>query len=114
MFNHIQSTFFEIHVACYQIKNQGVIDIVANLEKKMLKDASSFIIASTATEEEMLCWYHLEHVVWTDKALNMKLMRKGILTNIYSLMVTTIVFPFSFFSQSHISPFFYGIFVMME
>lgn len=49
-------------------------------------DRAAFIIASTATEEEMLSWYR-EHVVWTDKALNMKLMRKGILARIYAPMV---------------------------
>ncbi|XP_047182254.1 glycosyltransferase-like At2g41451 [Vigna umbellata] len=46
-------------------------------------DRSAFIIASTATEEEMLQWYR-ERIVWTDKALNMRLMRKGILTRIYA------------------------------
>ncbi|XP_019185961.1 PREDICTED: glycosyltransferase-like KOBITO 1 isoform X1 [Ipomoea nil] len=49
-------------------------------------DRSAFIIASTATEEEMLNWYR-EHVVWTDKTLNLKLLRKGILTRIYAPMV---------------------------
>lgn len=49
-------------------------------------DRSAFIIASTATEEEMLNWYN-EHVVWGDKDLKMKLLRKGILTRIYSPMV---------------------------
>ncbi|CAI9102891.1 OLC1v1001258C1 [Oldenlandia corymbosa var. corymbosa] len=49
-------------------------------------DRSAFIIASTATEEEMLNWYN-EHVVWTDKTLNLKLLRKGILTRIYAPMV---------------------------
>ncbi|XP_047323386.1 glycosyltransferase-like KOBITO 1 [Impatiens glandulifera] len=48
-------------------------------------DRSAFIIASTATEKEMLTWYR-EHVVWTDKALNNKLMKKGILTRIYAPM----------------------------
>uniref|UniRef100_A0A5B7BEW0 Glycosyltransferase family 92 protein n=1 Tax=Davidia involucrata TaxID=16924 RepID=A0A5B7BEW0_DAVIN len=48
-------------------------------------DRSAFIIASTATEEEMLSWFR-EHVVWTDKALNIKLLRKGILTRIYAPM----------------------------
>ncbi|XP_039122564.1 glycosyltransferase-like At2g41451 [Dioscorea cayenensis subsp. rotundata] len=48
-------------------------------------DRSAFIIASTATEEEMLRWFR-EHVVWTDKELNLKLMRKGILTRIYAPM----------------------------
>ncbi|KAL6009980.1 Glycosyltransferase-like KOBITO 1 [Asimina triloba] len=48
-------------------------------------DRAAFIIASTATEEEMLRWYR-EHIVWTDKALNMKLLRKGILTRIYAPM----------------------------
>ncbi|KAJ9685508.1 hypothetical protein PVL29_017521 [Vitis rotundifolia] len=48
-------------------------------------DRAAFIIASTATEEEMLNWYR-EHIVWTDKALNMKLLRKGILTRIYAPM----------------------------
>ncbi|XP_010264117.1 PREDICTED: glycosyltransferase-like At2g41451 [Nelumbo nucifera] len=48
-------------------------------------DRAAFIIASTATEEEMLHWYR-EHIVWTDKTLNTKLMRKGILTRIYAPM----------------------------
>ncbi|KAL0397607.1 UNVERIFIED_CONTAM: Glycosyltransferase-like KOBITO 1 [Sesamum calycinum] len=48
-------------------------------------DRAAFIIASTATEEEMLNWYR-EHVVWTDKTLNLKLLRKGILTRIYAPM----------------------------
>ncbi|KAF5750238.1 hypothetical protein HS088_TW03G00571 [Tripterygium wilfordii] len=48
-------------------------------------DRSAFIIASTATEEEMLRWYR-EYVVWTDKKLNLKLLRKGILTHIYAPM----------------------------
>ncbi|KAK3039636.1 hypothetical protein RJ639_027227 [Escallonia herrerae] len=48
-------------------------------------DRAAFIIASTATEEEMLRWYR-EHVVWTDKALNLKLLKKGILTRIYAPM----------------------------
>ncbi|MQL89177.1 hypothetical protein Taro_021749 [Colocasia esculenta] len=48
-------------------------------------DRSAFIIASTATEEEMLHWFR-EHVVWTDKQLNLKLLRKGILTRIYAPM----------------------------
>ncbi|XP_072969002.1 glycosyltransferase-like KOBITO 1 [Typha angustifolia] len=49
-------------------------------------DRAAFIIASTATEEEMLRWYN-EHVVWTDKELNIKLLKKGILTRIYAPMV---------------------------
>lgn len=49
-------------------------------------DRAAFIIASTATEEEMGKWYQ-EHVVWGDKALNLKLLRKGILTRIYAPMV---------------------------
>ncbi|KAG2683558.1 hypothetical protein I3760_10G035900 [Carya illinoinensis] len=49
-------------------------------------DRVAFIIASTATEEEMLHWYR-EHIVWTDKELNLKLSRKGILTHIYAPMV---------------------------
>ncbi|XP_057982668.1 glycosyltransferase-like At3g57200 [Malania oleifera] len=48
-------------------------------------DRAAFIIASTATEEEMLQWYR-EHVVWTDKTLMMKLLKKGILTRIYAPM----------------------------
>uniref|UniRef100_A0ACD5WJ88 Uncharacterized protein n=1 Tax=Avena sativa TaxID=4498 RepID=A0ACD5WJ88_AVESA len=48
-------------------------------------DRSAFIIASTASEEEMLRWYN-ERVVWTDKQLNLKLLRKGILTRIYAPM----------------------------
>ncbi|TYG96660.1 hypothetical protein ES288_A11G369100v1 [Gossypium darwinii] len=49
-------------------------------------DRAAFIIASTATEEEMLRWYR-EHVVWTDKELKLKLLRRGILTRIYAPMV---------------------------
>ncbi|XP_050228667.1 glycosyltransferase-like At2g41451 [Mercurialis annua] len=49
-------------------------------------DRAAFIIASTATEDEMLRWYQ-ERVVWTDKELNLKLMRKGILNRIYAPMV---------------------------
>ncbi|KAI3667366.1 hypothetical protein L6452_42422 [Arctium lappa] len=49
-------------------------------------DRDAFIIASTATEEEMLNWYR-EHVVWTDKDLNKKLTKKGILTRIHAPMV---------------------------
>lgn len=49
-------------------------------------DRDAFIIASSATEEEMLNWYR-EHVVWTDKDLIKKLMKEGILTRIYAPMV---------------------------
>ncbi|XP_042480268.1 glycosyltransferase-like At2g41451 [Macadamia integrifolia] len=49
-------------------------------------DRDAFIIASTATEEEMLHWYQ-EHVVWTSEELKLKLLRKGILTRIYAPMV---------------------------
>jgi len=49
-------------------------------------DRAAFIIASTATEEEMLHWYR-EHIVWADKAVNSKLLKKGILTRIYAPMV---------------------------
>ncbi|KAJ0475768.1 putative glycosyltransferase-like KOBITO 1 [Helianthus annuus] len=49
-------------------------------------DRAAFIIASTVSQEEMLNWYR-EHVVWTNKDLKMKLMRKGILTRIYAPMV---------------------------
>ncbi|KAK6227706.1 hypothetical protein QQP08_004319 [Theobroma cacao] len=48
-------------------------------------DRAAFIIASTATEEEMLNWYR-EHVVWGEKDLRLKLLRKGILTRIYAPM----------------------------
>ncbi|KAK4725478.1 hypothetical protein R3W88_028257 [Solanum pinnatisectum] len=48
-------------------------------------DRAAFIIASTLTEEEMLHWYR-EHVVWTDKTLIQKLIKKGILTRIYTPM----------------------------
>ncbi|KAF9610562.1 hypothetical protein IFM89_023262, partial [Coptis chinensis] len=51
----------------------------------IMDPSKAFIIASTATEEEMLHWYH-EHIVWADKTLNMKLLRKGILTRIYAPM----------------------------
>ncbi|KAI3788257.1 hypothetical protein L2E82_01017 [Cichorium intybus] len=49
-------------------------------------DRAAFVIASTATEEEMLNWYR-EHVVWTDRGLKKKLMKKGILIRIYAPMV---------------------------
>ncbi|XP_028761403.1 glycosyltransferase-like At2g41451 [Neltuma alba] len=49
-------------------------------------DRAAFIIASTATEEEMRLWYR-ERIVWTDRTLNLKLLRKGILTRIYAPMV---------------------------
>ncbi|XP_010427588.1 PREDICTED: glycosyltransferase-like At3g57200 [Camelina sativa] len=49
-------------------------------------DRAAFIIASTASTEEMLQWYK-EHVVWTDEKLKLKLLRKGILTRIYAPMV---------------------------
>ncbi|CAL0326619.1 unnamed protein product [Lupinus luteus] len=49
-------------------------------------DSHAFIIASTATEEEMRQWYR-EHIVWTDKELNSKLLRRGIMTRIYDPMV---------------------------
>ncbi|XP_068645660.1 glycosyltransferase-like KOBITO 1 isoform X2 [Aristolochia californica] len=48
-------------------------------------DRAAFIIASTATEEEMIRWYR-EHIVWNDKTLNLKLLKKGILTRIYAPM----------------------------
>jgi len=48
-------------------------------------DRAAFIIASTASEEEMLRWYN-ERVVWNDKQLNLKLLRKGVLTRIYTPM----------------------------
>ncbi|KAL0924317.1 hypothetical protein M5K25_005133 [Dendrobium thyrsiflorum] len=48
-------------------------------------DRDAFIIASTATEEEMLHWFR-ERVVWTNRQLNLKLLRKGILTRIYAPM----------------------------
>ncbi|GJN38228.1 hypothetical protein PR202_gb27251 [Eleusine coracana subsp. coracana] len=46
-------------------------------------DRLAFIIASTATEEEMRNWFR-EHVVWTDKDTNLKLLRKGVLTRYHS------------------------------
>ncbi|XP_059646240.1 glycosyltransferase-like At2g41451 [Cornus florida] len=49
-------------------------------------DRAAFIIASTVTEEEMLYWYR-EHVVWTDKKLIVKLLKRGILTRIYAPMI---------------------------
>ncbi|XP_065857240.1 glycosyltransferase-like At3g57200 [Euphorbia lathyris] len=49
-------------------------------------DRAAFIIASTATEEEMLRWYR-ERVVWTDHDMKLKLLRKGILSRIYAPMV---------------------------
>ncbi|KAI3739275.1 hypothetical protein L2E82_29676 [Cichorium intybus] len=51
--------------------------------KTLFLTPKAFIVASTATEEEKLNWYR-EHVVWTDKTINLKLLRKGILTRIYA------------------------------
>lgn len=49
-------------------------------------DRAAFIIASTATDEEMRGWFK-DRVVWTDKELNLRLMRKGLLTRIYAPMI---------------------------
>ncbi|XP_073015728.1 glycosyltransferase-like At2g41451 [Primulina eburnea] len=49
-------------------------------------DRAAFVIASTATEEEMLRWYRA-HVVWDDKELNLKLLKEGVLTRIHTPMV---------------------------
>ncbi|XP_038891968.1 glycosyltransferase-like KOBITO 1 isoform X5 [Benincasa hispida] len=48
-------------------------------------DRAAFIVASTATQEEMMNWYR-EHVVWGDKDVKIKLLRKGILTRINAPM----------------------------
>ncbi|CAO2822273.1 unnamed protein product [Amaranthus hypochondriacus] len=48
-------------------------------------DRAAFIIASTATKEEMLQWYQ-EHVVWNNGTLKQKLMKYGILLRIYAPM----------------------------
>lgn len=48
-------------------------------------DRDAFIIASTATEEEMLHWFR-ERVVWTNRKLTLKLLRKGILIRITAPM----------------------------
>lgn len=39
-----------------------------------------------------LCFRYHEHVVWGDKDLKLKLLRKGILTRIYSPMVRKVMF----------------------
>lgn len=39
----------------------------------------------------LFCFRYRERIVWTDKALNLKLLRKGILTRIYAPMVSWIV-----------------------
>ncbi|KAG6601048.1 Glycosyltransferase-like KOBITO 1, partial [Cucurbita argyrosperma subsp. sororia] len=44
-------------------------------------DRTAFIVASTATQEEIVDWYR-EHVVWGDKDVKIKLLKKGILTRI--------------------------------
>ncbi|KAA0034054.1 glycosyltransferase-like KOBITO 1 [Cucumis melo var. makuwa] len=49
-------------------------------------DRAAFIVASTATQEEMRNWYQ-EHVVWGDKDIKIKLLKKGILTRINAPMV---------------------------
>nr|GLL24553.1 glycosyltransferase-like At2g41451 [Ipomoea trifida] len=49
-------------------------------------DRDAFIIASTATEEEMRYWYNA-HVVWANEEVKRKLQKKGVLTRIYTPMV---------------------------
>ncbi|KAJ9181055.1 hypothetical protein P3X46_009227 [Hevea brasiliensis] len=56
-------------------------------------DRAAFIIASTAPEEEMLRTGNV--FVWTEKSLNIELMRKGILTRIYAPMATARVLQIS-------------------
>ncbi|KAL0359583.1 UNVERIFIED_CONTAM: Glycosyltransferase-like KOBITO 1 [Sesamum angustifolium] len=46
----------------------------------------AFMIASMGTEEQMLKWYR-EHVVWTDREVNLKLLSGGVFTRIYTPMV---------------------------
>ncbi|XP_073525382.1 uncharacterized protein [Phyllobates terribilis] len=48
-------------------------------------DRDAFIIASTATRGEMLSWYR-EHVVWGEMNLKLKLLKKGILSRVYTPM----------------------------
>ncbi|XP_010917929.1 glycosyltransferase-like At2g41451 [Elaeis guineensis] len=48
-------------------------------------DRDAFIIASTASPEEMLRWYN-DHVVWSDEELIIKLLKNGVLTHIYAPM----------------------------
>lgn len=38
----------------------------------------------------LCCNRYREHIVWTDKELNLKLSRKGILTHIYAPMVSSV------------------------
>ncbi|GAA0144051.1 glycosyltransferase [Lithospermum erythrorhizon] len=49
-------------------------------------DRNAFVVASIASNDEILHWYR-EHVVWTDKTEKLKLLRKGILTHIYAPMI---------------------------
>ncbi|XP_011075612.1 glycosyltransferase-like KOBITO 1 [Sesamum indicum] len=49
-------------------------------------DRYAFMIASTGTEEQMLKWYR-EHVVWTDRGVNLKLLSEGVFTRIHTPMV---------------------------
>eukprot|EP00897_Mesotaenium_endlicherianum_P002888 jgi/Mesen1/2627/ME000166S01755 len=46
-------------------------------------DRSAFIIASTSTPDDMLKWYR-EHVVWLDREVNQKLLKKGLFGRIYT------------------------------
>jgi len=43
------------------------------------------------------CFRYNERIVWTDKELNLKLMRKGILTRVYAPSVSSIAFIFNVF-----------------
>ncbi|CAO2831668.1 unnamed protein product [Amaranthus hypochondriacus] len=49
-------------------------------------DQSAYIIASTETPEKMLQWYQ-DHVVWTNEEMNLRLLKYGVMTRIYTPMV---------------------------
>ncbi|XP_021741084.1 glycosyltransferase-like KOBITO 1 isoform X2 [Chenopodium quinoa] len=46
-------------------------------------DRNAFIVASTETQEGMLQWYQ-DHVVWNNETMNLKFLKYGIFTRIYT------------------------------
>ncbi|KAL8142971.1 hypothetical protein V2J09_016003 [Rumex salicifolius] len=66
---------------CFMLEFDRDVSVIAFISetKCVLAEVQAFIIASTATQEEMLNWYQ-EHVVWAKVDLKLKLLKKGILS----------------------------------
>lgn len=48
----------------------------------------------TGLRVDSISFRYREHIVWTDKTLNLKLLRKGVLTRIYAPMVCLLAWSF--------------------